>query len=51
MLRCCKHGVLQCSVTLPPKSSKNTATGLASVLFNWDGAVASPDPRWEPKKE
>jgi hypothetical protein len=30
---------------------ENTAVGLPSMLLDWDGANALPDPLGEPKKE
>jgi hypothetical protein len=51
MLRCCERDVLQCSVTLPPEMLENTATGLPSMVVNWDGANVPTRPAREPKKE
>jgi hypothetical protein len=50
MLRRCEQGLVAMQRDAAPKCRKNTATGLPSMLLDWDGANGLPDPRAKPKK-
>jgi hypothetical protein len=51
MLRCCEQGRVAMQRDAIPKCRKNTATGLPSMLLDWDGANGLRDPSAKPKKE